>query len=202
MRNFRAMALSLVSILVVSIGTFASTTALQNVFSLKEEVPTVVVHRKASPIEVKSYENLSGKPTQVVIPELGIRKIVENGVYNSANHTWNLSSVNAHHAQNSAPANIHGGNTFIYGHNSRSIFGKLSNLQTGSIVILQTAQNLQFSYGLESVTTVQPDDVEVLTYSGPPILTIQTCSGNWNEKRTMYRFRFLHVEIPASFGQD
>ena len=147
---------------------------------------------------VSMRDQISGKPTRILVPALQIDNQVENGVYDGASHTWNLSNNNAHHAETSAPANAEGGNTFIYGHNSRQIFVRLPTLPIGGQAILETASSTKFYYQLESISEVQPSDVAVLDYSGPPILTIQTCSGNWNEKRQMFRFKLLHVEIPAT----
>lgn len=161
----------------------------------------VIYSSKPTPIvtEVSAVDTVKGKPTFITIPALQINSGVENGVYNSANHTWNLSFAYVHHAEMSAPANMRGGNTFIYGHNTEKLFGRLPNLKTGDEAIVETADGLKFHYQFQSVSVVQPDDVSALDYSGLPILTLQTCSGNWNEKRQMFRFTLQHVEIPNGF---
>jgi len=146
---------------------------------------------------VDPSEVLEGKPARIEVPSLGIDNLIENGVYDSKTHSWNLSQVNAHHAESSAMANVKGGNTFIYGHNNWNIFGKLSRISPGEQVIIETVNNLKFYYQLVAISEVKPDDVQSVDYSGPPILTIQTCSGNWNEKRQMFRFKLLRVEEPA-----
>lgn len=153
--------------------------------------PKVVVPQ--SPLDL-----LRGVPTKIMIPTLGINVGIEKGIYDPASHSWNLSNYNAHFAEKSAPANVRGGNTFIYGHNSRNIFGPLPNMHIGDEAIIETAEKLHFYYRLEEISEVQPADVRVLNYSGKPILTVQTCSGNWNEKRQMFRFTLMRVEDAQS----
>lgn len=142
------------------------------------------------------------KPAIIAVPALNIKKQLEDGVYDPASHTWNLSNTNAHYATMSAPANLKGGNTLVYGHNSRSIFGKLPNLPLGGGATIETEHGLRFHYQLESVVEVQPEDVAILDHHGMPILTIQTCSGNWNEKRQMFRFTLLRLEIPPHYSRS
>lgn len=149
--------------------------------------------------QVSSIDSLSGVPVHIEIPAVGIANDLETGLYNSRNHTWNLSFVNAHYAGISAPANMRGGNTFIYGHNTTRIFKNLPKVQKGQQAIVKTTNGLTFYYQFESVSEIQPDNVEALNYTGKPILTVQTCSGNWDEKRQVFRFSLLRVEIPSSY---
>ena len=157
---------------------------------------TIVVHqpiKTAAP--VSPLNTIVGTPDRIIIPALSIDNRTEAGVYNPTNHSWNLSTVNAQYAQISAQANLRGGNTFIYGHNSRRIFARLPNVKKGDVAIIETKNNLKFFYGFSSMSEVGPDDVEALDYNGAPILTVQTCSGNWNEKRQVFRFDLLRAEI-------
>ena len=89
--------------------------------------------------------------------------------------------------------NNHDGNTFIYGHNNKYVFGRIKSLQPGQKAIVYTANNYMFTYSYLSNVVVEPGDTSVFDYTGPPILTIQTCSGNWNEKRQMYTFKFQNI---------
>lgn len=148
---------------------------------------------------VVSERRFTGRPAVVIIPSLGLLVSLEAGIYNPETHSWNLSTVNGQYAKASAQPNLYGGNTVLYGHNSRRIFGRLPQLAPGAQVILETDNHLKFYYQLSGVEEVQPTDVSVLNYRGTPILTIQTCSGNWNERRQMFRFSLQRLEINPKF---
>lgn len=157
--------------------------------------PSISVQQNSSTTLSSKYV-IKGRPTKVIIPALALENKLETGVYDAKTHTWSLSQVNAHYAEQSAPANLEGGNVFVYGHNSKNIFGRLNQMVLGQEAILETTNQLRFYYQLASISEVQPSDVWALDYSGPPILTIQTCTGNWNEKRQMFRFNLKRVEVP------
>lgn len=134
-----------------------------------------------------------GAPVRIVVPRLGLDLQVDEGLYNSDDQTWTLSGLNAHFAAISQPANDYTGSTFIYGHNNKNVFGPLTALKPGDLVHVHTKNHLVFTYIYESARDTKPDDVSSLSYEGRPILTLQTCSGSFNEWRRMYRFGFDSV---------
>jgi|GEM_PF-450567 len=184
--------------LIVTTGLLITSGILFKQVVFSDSVADAVTPLSKVVVALSPQDKLRGIPARIMVPTLGINVGIENGIYSAANHSWNLSNYNAHYAEKSAPANVRGGNTFIYGHNSRNIFGLLPSINIGDQAIVVTAENLKFYYQLEEISEVQPDDVAVLNYSGEPILTVQTCSGNWNEKRQMFRFKLMRVEVPAS----
>jgi LPXTG-site transpeptidase (sortase) family protein len=137
---------------------------------------------------------ISGVPKRLIISRLGIDLNVLNGSFNTDDQTWTLSGLNAHFADISSEANDYSGSTFIYGHNNKNVFGKLADVRPGDQVQLVTANGFMFSYVYESAHNTRPDDVSALNYKGEPILTVQTCSGSFNEWRRMFRFRFDSVK--------
>ena len=145
---------------------------------------------KQSTIPVKIT---AGIPIRIVVPTQNLDLPVDKGVYDQASNSWTLSGYDAQFAYMTAPANDHEGNTFLYGHNNKYVFGHLRFLKPGDPIIIYTANNLVFYYKFDSAMDVGPDDTSVLSYQGPPIVTIQTCSGNWNEFRRMYKFTFERV---------
>lgn len=146
---------------------------------------------KSEPLPVGPYKTiLSGRPIRVVLPDQGIELPVDPGYFDSATNSWTLSGYRAHYAMVTKLANNHDGNTFIYGHNNNYVFGHIKTIQKGQKALVYTDNNYLFTYSYSSTVGVGPDDTSVFDYSGPPILTIQTCSGNWNEIRQMYTFKF------------
>lgn len=136
---------------------------------------------------------IHGTPVRISVPDLGLQLPIELGQYVEAIDEWTLSPFNAHFADITAPANNAGGNTFIYGHNNNKVFGPLKKLRAGSQIEIETDNGNKFYYKLAGSRVVQPNDVSVFEYEGRPILTIQTCTGTWHEKRELYTFSFSHV---------
>ncbi len=58
---------------------------------------------------------------------------------------------------------------------------------------IYTSNGLRFDYQFIAYKDVKPEDVSVFNYSGKPIVTLQTCSGIWNEQRRMFEFNFTGV---------
>lgn len=143
------------------------------------------------PTLVEEYQ--SGTPENITIPAVGVNLDVRLGYYNANSQTWTLSETSAHYATITKPANNKEGNTFIYGHNLPKVFEPLSGLRAGDIALIGTDNGKTFKYRLSRVTTASPNDTAVLNYSGAPVLTVQTCSGAWYEKRSLYWFDYVEV---------
>jgi LPXTG-site transpeptidase (sortase) family protein len=157
--------------------------------SVSAIVPLIVSDAKpVKPITV-------GKPVRIIVSSLGIDLPVDEGFYSATDASWTLSGYHAQFAMLSNYANDTEGNTFIYGHNNKYVFGPIKNINAGSEALVYTDNGHVFSYIFEQSYAVTPDNTSVLTYQGPPILTIQTCSGNWNEQRQMYTFKFRKVAV-------
>ncbi len=137
---------------------------------------------------------ISGKPVRIVVPRLGINLLVEEGNYDSIKHTWTLSAGNAHFATPSMPPNDYQGNTLVYGHNHDLVLGRLRNSAVGDIAQIFTENGPTFVYSFTNFENVKPDNMSAFKYQGPPTLIIQTCTGNWNETRGLYSFKFERVE--------
>lgn len=142
--------------------------------------------------EIKK-ETVSGRPVTMWVPSLNIELPIDEGYYNPADSTWTLSGYHAHFAMPTMLANNQEGNTLVYGHNNKHVFGPLKGLQPGAELVVKTDNGHVFYYTFESSETVQPDDLSIFTYEGPPILTLQTCTGNWHELRTLSKFTLTRV---------
>ncbi len=138
---------------------------------------------------------ISGRPIRLVIAGSSIDLPIDQGYYNSNDSSWSLSGYDAQFAMLSTLANNTAGDTFIYGHNNNFVFGALRHESpvVGSLALVYTDNNHIFEYKFQSSSKITPDDTSSLSYSGPPIMTIQTCTGSVNEWRTMYRFNFVRL---------
>lgn len=137
---------------------------------------------------------ISGNPVHIALPELGISLNIKPGYYNKSSQTWTLSNTNAHFAMVSALANTQAGNTFVYGHNNKAVFSKLSQIKPGGKAIITTDNNHTFTYTFTGQRTTNPNDVSLFAYSGKPILTLQTCSGVFYQNRQLFTFNFTGVQ--------
>ncbi len=136
----------------------------------------------------------SGNPIHIQIPSLNLDLPIAAGTYNQSTKSWTLSKDKAHFATVSSQPNDNYGNTFIYGHNRKSVFSKLSQLQKGALVVISTDNKLQFTYRYSNTEKTSPDDTSVmLAYAKQPTLSLQTCSGTWYQNRQIYRFDFVKV---------
>ncbi len=142
----------------------------------------------------KSLAVISGTPMRLVLPSLDLDLSVEEGRYNEANGKWTLSKTAAHYALPTPPVNDQSGNTLIYGHNFDHIFKRLGQLQPGDEAIVYTVNGHVFTYAYESSYHVPPEDLSVFNPTEQPMLTLQTCTGNWNEVRRMSKFRLKSVD--------
>jgi len=150
------------------------------------EPPTTVITNQEIP-------EISGKPVHLTIQSIGYDGDVIDGNYNASNGSWTLSKDKAHFAIPSKPANNKEGNTFIYGHNNKYVFANMYKLKLGDRAQVITENGHIFTYEYYSLTVTNPEDTSLFNYAGPPILTIQTCSGSWYENRSLYAFKLVEV---------
>lgn len=141
---------------------------------------------------------ISGGPTRLVVPSATIDLQILPGNYDPATQSWTLSETNVHFANFSSPANDRSGTTFIYGHGTDAVLGKLGSNrpETGTVAQVYTDTGRVFTYELSEIRDFTPNDTSIIddTSSGAPRLVLQTCTGMFSEWRTMFIFRFIKVE--------
>ena len=142
-------------------------------------------------------KTIAGKPLRIVIENSSIDLPLDDGIYNQQDGSWTLSPDHAQYAVMSAPANNHAGTTFVYGHGTDAVFGKIgtSHPSIGSIAKLYTDKHV-FTYTLRTIHDYDPSDTSIFDNldSGPPRLVVQTCTGAFSEWRTMFIFMFQKVD--------
>ncbi|HEU5004858.1 MAG TPA: sortase [Candidatus Saccharimonadales bacterium] len=138
---------------------------------------------------------ISGIPVRIVISTISVDLPVDPGTYDKATDSWTLSGYDAQYAVITPPANNQNGDTFIYGHNNHYVFWNLQYIQPGAQALVYTNNGHIFSYIYQSTVALSPNDTSILkrSDSGPPMMTVQTCSGSLFEWRQMYKFNFDKV---------
>jgi LPXTG-site transpeptidase (sortase) family protein len=136
---------------------------------------------------------VSGFPSHISLPNVGISIDIDPGYYNKTSQTWTLSLTKAEYATITPLPNNGGGNTFIYGHNRWEVFYKLLKVQAGDQAIITTTNNHKFTYQMTSRRDTSPTDSSLFTYQGPPVLTLQTCSGFWYQNRSLFVFKLVQA---------
>jgi hypothetical protein len=188
---------SIAAIYILTIGTICTMLYSSHLFGTPVWAITKPVITYHKPIKLPP-QVISGKPIRIVITSSGIDLPLDDGSYDSAAGTWTLSDTHAQFAMMTAVANNHAGTTFIYGHGTDAVFGKIGSNHpaAGTIAQVYTDNNHVFSYTLQTVRDMQPTDTSILadTSSGPPQLVVQTCTGIFSEWRTMFIFSFEKVQ--------
>lgn len=133
-------------------------------------------------------DTLSGTPTHIDIPAVGINLDVIPGYYYPATKSWTLSLSDAQYAANTKPANNTGGATFIYAHNRRGVFMSLPDITKGALAKITTSNGHVFSYAYRTSVVTTPDNTSIFAYQGKPILVAQTCTGIWYQNRQLFIF--------------
>ncbi len=159
-------------------------------------MPREPVHGEARPVHMqpaaKPARSISGTPTRIVIAAADIDLRVDKGGYNETTGTWTLSPTHAQFATETMPANNAKGMTFIYGHGTDAVFGKIGKNPPplGTKAKLYTSNGHVFTYVLQEVRDFEPSDTSVFAKatSGAPRLVVQTCTGMFDQWRTMFTF--------------
>jgi LPXTG-site transpeptidase (sortase) family protein len=140
-----------------------------------------------------------GKPVRLLVPKIALDIRVMEGHYNETDGSWTLRDgrIETYFAMPSALANDLGGNTIIYGHSNKHVFSPLVRLVPGDMVEVHTDNGHVFRYVFADKLEVEPDDASIFTLEGPPQLILQTCTGNWYERRGLHRFTLAET-VPAS----
>ncbi len=172
---------------------FASYISPVNIFK-QSPTPSQLAAAQLPPPPPPPPQVISGRPVRISVPRLGINLPVEDGHYNSITGKWTLSDANAHYATPSMPPNDHQGNTLVYAHNHDMVFGLLRNAQVDDVAEIFTENGRKFVYKFTRSENVTPETTNVFQYQGVPTLVLQTCTGNWNETRGLYYFKFEKVE--------
>lgn len=136
---------------------------------------------------------ITGTPTHITIPSVGIDLNVIPGYYYPKSQTWTLSLNDAQYATMTAKPNNKSGDTFIYAHYRLHVFYTLPHVKAGDQAVITTANGHTFTYTFLSSTITSPDNTALFNYKGQPILVLQTCTGVQFQNRQLFVFNLSKV---------
>lgn len=139
-------------------------------------------------------QRIEGLPVRIQLPPLHIDLPIIKGYHNARTQTWTLTKTNVQYAVDTPLANNVGGNTFLYGHNRREVFRDLAKIKLGAEALVTTDNGHVFTYVFKGAIETAPSDDSLFAYQGPPIMTIQTCSGLWYQNRQLFTFALKDVQ--------
>jgi len=99
---------------------------------------------------------------------------------------WELHDATANYLVSSRSPGT-GGNVIIYGHNTKDVFGLLHRLKVSDPIIIKNNLDQEYSYAVSEITTVKPDQIEVLAPTDHEVLTLYTCTGFLDQKRLIIK---------------
>jgi LPXTG-site transpeptidase (sortase) family protein len=136
------------------------------------------------PPEVKTATKNIDIPVEIMIPSIKIDLPVDPGEID--NGVWKVSAANATFLSTSAaPGNR--GNTVIYGHNLKAIFGNLPYLSVGQKIIIKTKSGKIYNYVASQKYFVGPDRTDLVSPTIKEELTIYTCWGVFDSQRAVIK---------------
>jgi len=135
----------------------------------------------------KSTENLD-VPVEILIPSIQIDLKVDPGQIKDG--VWLISDTEATFLNTSAAPGT-GGNTVIYGHNKKVIFGNLPYLSLGQKISVKTKSGKIYNYITDQKYFVGPDRVDLVSPTKDDELTIYTCYGLFDSQRVVIKAKPL-----------
>lgn len=123
-------------------------------------------------------------PTEISIPSININEPVDIGTIKDG--VWQISYNNPTFLETSARPGT-GGNTIIYGHNKKAIFGNLPYLSIGQKILIKTTDGKTYIYVAYEKDFVGPGRVDLVSSTNTEVLTIYTCWGIFDSERAVIR---------------
>lgn len=186
----------LTSALLCLIGTAAAAPTLYFLATNKgtAQVQAFPAATAAAPKADPAKPVISGHPASISFPSVRINNVpVIDGQFDAKTKEWTLTLHQAQYATMTPEPNDAAGNTYIYGHYRPEVFAYLHLIKPGAQAIITTTNGYKFTYTFQGSIDVPPTDTSLFNYQGPPVLTVQTCSGSWFQNRQLFRFAFEGV---------
>ena len=131
----------------------------------------------------KTVENID-VPTEIIIPSINIDLKVDPGEIKDG--VWKVSDTNATFLTTSAAPGT-GGNTVIYAHNKKVIFGNLPYISMGQKIIIKTKSGKIYNYTAKEKYFVGPNRVDLVSPTTTEELTVYTCWGIFDSQRAVIK---------------
>lgn len=181
-----------IALITIGIGLYLTGIWLRSSSSAAQSQPAFTA-QNSQPPRFSDPQTISGNPVHIDIDSLNIHNPVIKGVFDIHTGNWTLTTDKVQFAVTSYPPNNVEGMTYMYGHNRGEVFSRLPRIQPGATATVTTDNGKQFVYRYRESKVVKPKDVEVLNYTGSPILVLQTCTGFYYQNRQLFYFDFIEV---------
>ncbi|NTV31334.1 sortase [candidate division WWE3 bacterium] len=156
--------------------------------------PTVTPSSECS---VGPVDPLQGEfvPQQIQISQAGIDLPIipvplENG-------TWQVNDNVANFAQGTSFLSAESGNVGLFAHDRNSAFRSIKKLKVDDLIQIKTVYDkveYTFTYRVEQIDSVTPDQVNVFAPTDAPVVTLVTCDGVFSQMRHVVRAALEKVE--------
>lgn len=123
-------------------------------------------------------------PVEIIIPSIQTDLTIDPGTIQ--NGVWQISDTKATFLDTSATPGS-AGNTIIYGHNKKAIFGNLPYLSVGQKISVKTKSGTIYKYIVTDKYFVNPNRVDLVSPTMVKELTIFTCWGLFDNQRVVIK---------------
>jgi len=136
---------------------------------------------------------IEGTPRRIIIPSLSIDLPVVSQSYSQVKKTWPVSPASANYAVETALINNSQGQSLIYGHNNRSVFGPLLKIKPDTVVYVSTDNGHVFKYSYTGSQDISPRQTNIVAdmKQEPAGLKLITCDGPFFQYRHLMSFKLL-----------
>lgn len=162
----------------------------QHQASIAAHTAQASLRSSAKPVKIQ------GQPNRILIPSLNIDLPVVAQSYSTVTKTWPVAASTANYATETALINNTRGQSLIYGHSSRPVFGPLLDLKPGAIAYVYTNTGHLFKYSYTSSRDVTPTKTKIIPEMAQaltPGLKLITCDGPYFQYRHLMSFKFLQA---------
>jgi LPXTG-site transpeptidase (sortase) family protein len=166
---------------------------LQNLWNHRQV--SVAAETAQARLDTLKADKVQGIPSRIIVPSIAIDLPIVSQSYNLSTKTWPVSPTNANYANDTAQANNTKGETLIYGHNNRRVFGPLLNMKQGDAVYVYTSNNHVFKYIYQASEDITPTKLSIfddMAKAGPGLKLI-TCDGPYFEYRHLMSLKLLQA---------
>jgi len=156
----------------------------QKTTSVSEEVsPSATTPSVFGPIRISEQLTtgvaMAEPPSRIVIPALSIDLAIREAPV--VNGYWEVSETTASHGQGSAYPGQNG-NIVLFAHAREGLFAPLKNINKSDVVYV-LPNNRWYRYQVATITTVTPDQIQIIAPTTTETLTLFTCTGFLDSKR-------------------
>lgn len=134
--------------------------------------------------EIAESVETGNYPVQIEIPSIDINVEIEPGSIKDG--VWDISYDKATFLSSSQRPGS-SGNTVIYGHNKKLLFGNLPYLSIGQKIMVKTSDGVIHIYEVYKKDFVSPDRVELVSPTDYEELTLFTCWGLFDSQRVVVK---------------